>query len=272
MNTAQLPIARPLFQAYRLSYLVGFLAAVSSLAGLLFQTTIYPSEDLRLAFVSNDVVNLFIGLPILFGSIWLARRGRLIGLLFWPGALFYFTYNYIAYAVAMPFTLPFLSYLTVALVSLNVLFRILTGLNSGVIQQQLAGTVPERFAGGVLVFFGLVFFLWRTSLLVQALTGGTTLPRPEMAVVVADLVIAPVWIVGGVQLWRRKASGYVIGPGLLFHASMLFIGLLVFFILQPILTTAPFPVTDFVVIFSMGLIFFIPFGLFVRGIVAKSPS
>jgi hypothetical protein len=38
--------------------------------------------------VANNVGNLVIGLAILLGAMGLARRGRLIGLLFWPGALF----------------------------------------------------------------------------------------------------------------------------------------------------------------------------------------
>jgi hypothetical protein len=68
--------------------------------------------------VSNDVVNLFIGLPILLGSMWLAWRGKLIGLLFWPGALFFVLYNYLIYVFAMPLNVAFLLHL--ALVTLSV--------------------------------------------------------------------------------------------------------------------------------------------------------
>ena len=50
---------------------------------------------------------------------------------------------------------------------------------------------------------------------------------------------------------------------------MLFVGLLVFFILQPFLTAMPFPAQDFVVIFVMGLVCFIPLALFIRGILIK---
>jgi hypothetical protein len=53
---------------------------------------------------------------------------------------------------------------------------------------------------------------------------------------------------------------------------MLFIGLLIFFILQPLLNATPFPVKDFVVIFVMGLLCFIPFGLFVRGVISNSKN
>jgi CHASE2 domain-containing sensor protein len=98
-------------------------------------------------------------------------------------------------------------------------------------------------------------------------------PAPEGATVptlVADLVITPAWIVGGILLWRKQPFGYLSGLGLLFQASMLFIGLLIFFILQPILYSVPFPTSDFIVILVMGMICFIPFGLFVRGVLAKN--
>jgi hypothetical protein len=61
--------------------------------------------------------------------------------------------------------------------------------------------------------------------------------------------------------------GYVTGLGLLFQASLLFIGLIVFLLVQPILTTGAFSLVDIVVVFvMMGLICFVPFALYVRGV------
>ena len=73
-------------------------------------------------------------------------------------------------------------------------------------------------------------------------------------------------VVGGVLLWRRKAFGYVVALGLLFQASMLFIGLIVFLLVQPFLTAAPFALVDIVVVSILGMICFVPFALFVRGV------
>jgi hypothetical protein len=264
MNS-HLPIEQNLARAGVLSLVTALLMAVASLAGLLFQSAFYPTEALRHSFVSNDVVNLFIGLPILLGSLWLARRGQLLGLLFWPGALFYVTYNYIAYAFAVPLSAQSVLYLAMVALSVYVIWQLLSGIDSKAIQERLVGAVPTRFAGGVLVGLGALFFLRGIGQIVQAAVAG-----PELAVVVADLLTTPFWVIGGILLWRKQALGYVAGAGLLFQASMLFIGLLVFFILQPLLAAVPFPVEDFVVIFVMGLICFIPFGLFTRGIVKKS--
>jgi hypothetical protein len=71
-------------------------------------------------------------------------------------------------------------------------------------------------------------------------------------------------------LLRQQALGYVGGTGLLFLGSMLFVGLILFLLLQPLLTDAQFVLTDIIVTFVMGLICFIPFGFFLRGVI-RSP-
>jgi CHASE2 domain-containing sensor protein len=75
-------------------------------------------------------------------------------------------------------------------------------------------------------------------------------------------------VIGGILLWRRQPFGFVAGAGLLFQASMLFVGLIVFLLLQPLLTAAPFAPVDVVVTTILGLICFVPFGLFVRGLLS----
>ncbi len=268
-NESILPITKDLWLPSALSLVVALAMAVASLAGLLFQAAVYPTEELRRSFVSNDLVNLFIGLPILLGSLWFARRGKLVGLLLWPGALFYVTYNYIAYAFAVSLSAQFVPYMALAALSVYAIFQLFSSMDLTAIRERLIDTVPARLAGGVLAGLGGLFFLRGIGQVVGVLNGQISLARPEAAVLVADFVIMPFWVLGGLSLWRKQSLGYASGAGLLFQGSMLFIGLLVFFILQPFLAAVPFPVEDFVVIFVMGLICFIPFGLFVRGIVKK---
>jgi hypothetical protein len=256
-------------QSFTLSVFIATLVAVGSLAGLFLPSVIYPGEELRRAFLANDVVNLFIGLPTLVFSMWAARKGSLVGLLFWPGALFYVTYNSIAYAVAMPLTLPFVINLALVILSVYTIYSLLSSMDKDVLHEQFKGKIHERFIGGVLVGFGFLFFLLAASKVAGFISGSATSPWTDVSVQIADLLVTPFWVIGGVFLWQRKGFGYVSGAGLLFQASMLFIGLLVFFILQPLVANTPYPVSDFVVVFVMGLVCFIPFGLFVRGIAAK---
>ena len=277
MNTNQdhhtnLPIRRNLALISLFSFLIAILMAVASAAGILYRTSVYPTEGLLRAFVSNDVVNLFIGLPILLGSMWLAWRGKLIGLLCWPGALFFVLYNYIAYVFAMPLNWAFLLHLVLAMLSVYTLTGLVTSIDGKAVHQRLGGTVPEKLAGGVLVGLGLLFLLRVIGVVVNALSSGVLPAETELAVNISDFLTTPAWIIGGILLWQRKEFGYVTGLGLLFQGSMLFIGLIFFLLLQPLLTTAPFAVADVIVIFVMGLICFVPFALFVRGVVARRSS
>jgi hypothetical protein len=243
-----------------LSALVALLLVVTSLAGLLFPAVIYPTEELRHAFLANDVVNLLIGLPVLLGSMWFARKGSPRGGLFLPGALFFVTYNAIAYTFALTSTWRFVPYLTLALLSGLAIVLWLLRVDGSAVRDALNGKVAERLCGGVLAGFGALFFLRGLAQLVQGTVSGA-----EWAVVLADLCTTPFWVIGGILLWRKHSLGYASGAGLLFQASMLFVGLLVFFILQPFVSGAPFPLADFMVVLVMGLMVFVPFGMFVRG-------
>lgn len=269
MNTSDdqftLPVKGKLSPIFTSSFIIAILTLTASAVGLQYNTLLYPTEELAQTFIPNDVVNLLIGLPILLGSMYLTWRGKLIGLLCWTGALFFAFYNYTAYVFAMPLNWAFLLHLTLMTLSAYALIALVALIDGKAVQQRLSGSVPERFAGGVLVGLGLLFLLRVIGVMVGALTNGTALVETELAVNIADFLTTPAWVIGGILLWRRKMFGYVSGLGLLFQGSMLFVALIIFLLLQPLLTSAPFAFTDVLVIAVMGLVCFIPFGMFVRG-------
>ena len=243
---------------------------LASISGILFPYTVYPTDELLRAFISNDVVNLLIGLPIMFISILLAMRKQLLGLLLWPGALFYVLYNYMIYVLAMPFNIAFFLHLILVTLSLYTTIILVETIDGNKIQRQLAGKVHEKIAGVILVGMGFLFLLQVVGVMVTSLVNQTLITEMDLALHVSDFLISPALVIGGILLWRRKEFGYVSGFGLLFQASMLFIGLIVFLIVQPLLTSTPFLLVDVLVVFIMGLVCFIPLILFVRGIKSES--
>jgi hypothetical protein len=253
-------------KVYVLSLIVGVSTAVASILGLLFPATFYPTEALRQAFLANDVVNFIIGLPILFGSMWLARRGKLAGLLLWPGALLYGLYNYIAYVVGLPFRLSTLFFLAIVLLYGYIVFELVISIDKEVVQTRLAGKVPEKLSGGVLVLFGISFLFRTISMVAEAIMNQAALPGWEIGVLTADSVLSIFLVAGGVLLLLRRPLGFVSGLGLLFAASMLFIGLIAVLLLQPVFTDLPLVFVDVLVVAVMGLICFVPFALYLRGV------
>ena len=113
-----MPTGRTLTLSYALSFIIAVLMAAASVTGLIYRAIVYPTDDLLQSFVSTDVVNLLIGMPIPLGSMWLTRRGMLIGLLLWPGALFFVLYSYLVYVFAIPLNVAFLLHLTLLTLSL----------------------------------------------------------------------------------------------------------------------------------------------------------
>jgi hypothetical protein len=264
-----LPTKRSLNLFYGVSLLIATLMLIASLAGLFYPQIIYPSEELRQAFIPNDVVNLLVGLPILLLSMWLARRNKLVGLLFWPGALFYVFYTYVVYVFSMPLNLAFLLQLALLILSAYTLIAFVANIEGVTVQNQLAGAVSERVGGGVLVGFGMLFLLRATGVMLSAIFKQAPLANTEIALNITDLILAPAFIIGGLLLWRRAALGYVTGLGLLFQASMLFIGLIVILIIRPYITTAQFAPVDVLLVTLMGMVCFVPFVLFLRGVNSK---
>lgn len=271
-HSAYVSVKRDLKLTSVLSIVGTILMVAVSLGGLLYSCTFYPTDELLQSFVANDVINLFVGMPILLGSMWLARRGKLVGLLFWPGALLYVLYNYIAYFFGAPLSLFTFAYLALVLLSTYCILDLFRSIDKKSVQERLSEGVPVRTAGSVLVVFGVLFTFRAIGMIVEANTNQMMLPTYEVGVLIADTVISIPCIVGGGLLLRRSSFGYVSGLGLLFVTSMLFISLIMVLLLQPVLTNAPFVLVDVMVVFIMGLICFIPFGFFVRTVVSKTES
>ncbi|MCJ7512861.1 MAG: hypothetical protein MUO23_07815 [Anaerolineales bacterium] len=263
---SRLPLTGDLHLPELLSLVIAIGTAIASAAGWLFSSSLYPTPESLQSFVANDLVNLFLGLPILLVAMALTRRGRLIGLLFWPGALLYVLYNYIAYLVGVPPGPASVAYGGLIVLSLCALAVLLSRINGAAVQNRIEGAVFERLSGGALVVFGVLVGLRALGVITSALVNALPIPATELGVLVADLILSVAWIAVGIQLWRRRPLGYSLGAGLLFLASMLFVGLIAYLLLQPLLANVPLALADVLVVSLMGLIGFGPLALFARGV------
>jgi len=264
----RLPIKRDLTLAYALSLIAALIMTVASVAGLLYQTVLYPAGEALYSLIATDTINLVVGLPILLGSMWLARRGKLIGLLCWPGALVYVLYIYITNAIGVPFGVLFPLHLILVALSAYTTIGLVASIEGESLRRRLTGAVPERLAGGILFGVSFLYLLVEVSQIITALTGQTPVGASEISHWIADWVaLCPTWLIGGFLLWRRDPLGYVAGAGLLLLASILFIGLIPVIVFTALYTALPIDVGGIVELLVMGLVCFVPFGLFVRGIV-----
>lgn len=265
-TSLMLPVNHDLRLAYLFSLLIAALTAVAALAGALSPKMVYPTAVSESSFRVNDLATLLIGLPVLLLALGLARRGHLLGLLLWPGALLYGLYNYIVYLFGAPLTALYPLFLLIVTLSLYTLIGLLAAIDAVAVKTQLHGRVPSRLGGGVLMGLGLLFALRALAVISGAVSAGTTLTGPELGLAVADFLLAAAWMAGGWLLWRERPLGYAGGTALLCAGSMLFAGLIAILALQAPLQGTPPPLLDIGVVLLMGLFVFIPCGQFIRGI------
>jgi len=262
IGRATLVRSRPCYTfAYIGSLAIAALMILGCAIGLVRPTMMYPTKEMLRSSLPTDLVNL-LGMPVLLISIWFAREGKLVGLLLWPGALFYLLYHDVVFLFARPLSALFLLHLVLATINLYALASLVLSVDGMAVQQRLTGRVAEKVSSGVLMGLGVLFFVWAIAVMVTALGKRTPIGASELAVRSTDVLLSPTRIIGGLLLWRRKALGYVVGLGLLFQASMLFIGLIALFMLQSLIFGSHGHAGDVLVIFAMGLLCFIPFAIF----------
>lgn len=279
--STNLPVKRNLALAYTLSLIVAALIAGVSAAGIVLGSSGLYATDRQAAagvisatagllvpgFLAQDMINLILGLPILLGSLWLARRGVLIGLLLWPGALFYVVYTYTLYVIGAPFSALFLPYVALVALSVYTTIGLITSIDGESVPQRLTQVVPARVVGGILVALACLTLAQDASgALVTALAGGAPTHPLAQHVWIVDLTIeVPAVLIGGVLLWRRATLGYVVGAGLLLQFGLTPTGLAAIIALQPALTAAPIDVGAIVGLLIFSTICFAALTFFVRG-------
>jgi hypothetical protein len=259
-----LPVKRDLTVAYATTSIVAVILAVVSIAGLVYGNRLYPASQVT-GNGGTDALNLACGIPLLLGSMWLARRGSLIGLLCWPGALFYVVYVYTFYIVGVPLNVLFLPYVFLVALSAYTTIGVVANIDGEAIQRRLSDRVPARVTGGMLLLVGLLFIVVDVVLVVSAIAGGGPVEPMTYASWVTDFVVQlPALLVVGLLLWRREALGYVAAPGLLLQGGVLNAGFAVVLVIQAIFARSSLSVPFVALVFLIGALSCFFLVLFVR--------
>ncbi len=266
-------IKRDITLAYLISGIIALIMCVVSVAGMLFGNDIYPASQVS-SNIGTDALNLVVGLPVLLTSMWFARRGSLIGLLIWPGALFYILYVYTFYILGVPFNVLFLPYVFLVTLSAYTIIGLVASIDGEIVRQRLGGNVPERTTGGMFMLISILFLVVDVVLMVQALVSHASVSPTSYASWVTDFTVQlPALLAAGVLLWRRETLGYVAAPGLLFQGGVLNAGFAIVLVIEAIFTASPINVPFVALVLVIGAISFILLAFFVRGAVrGRSPA
>ncbi len=206
-----------------LSLLVALLVSLASVTGLTVPG-FYQAEtpNWQAQTYGQDWVDLFIVVPCLLISSWLAWRGSKAALYIWAGVLTYLLYSFLIYAVAIHFNRMFLVYCFVLGLSFYGLGWFLFQLVSNPPLPENFRNIPRKFTAVYFIALSVLFyFLWLSEIIPSVLSGKTPPSVTDTGlftnvVHVIDLsVFLPAIFITGVLLWRRSAPGFALAQVLL---------------------------------------------------------
>ncbi|MCX7976285.1 MAG: hypothetical protein N2646_04345 [Bellilinea sp.] len=178
--------------------------------GLYYWDTVSSAAQMQ----ANDVITLFLALPLLGVSFWLTQKGSLRGRLLLTGTLGFILYTYITMCFGAAYNPFFLIY--VALFSLSLFAFVLSMMSFEVnaLPARFSQKLPRKWIAGLLFFAAAFLSLAWLGRIAQTFAPGT-IPALEnttsMFIQAMDLgIVVPVCVLSAVLLLRRSAWGYLL--------------------------------------------------------------
>lgn len=183
--------------------------------GLYRYDTVFRAAILR----GNDIVTLFIALPLLLAALMWANHGDRRGQLFHAGMLSYFLYNAISLAFGAAYNPLFPVYLVYFSASLFAFVTACLSINLGILASQISSKFPRRLTAGFLVIAGLSVLVWLTLIIEAIIQGqpphGLDSYTTEASFFIELGVIGPSAFLTANLLMRRRPAGYQLSAILL---------------------------------------------------------
>lgn len=210
-----------------LTLLIGLLTLAAAGAGVFVSGFYDGIVDPRYATgtITTDAVSL-ICVPLLGLCIWQARRGSLVARMAWIALVVYLGYAYAVYAFDRLYTVFFPAYVAIFSLACMTAVSLLARLDVDQLAEAAREMPLRRVTAGFLIFTGLVLYAIELPIILARIpedtfSGGTPFMVLDMA------LIAPISILTGIWLWRRKAWGAALSGIFLIKAITLMTGFLV---------------------------------------------
>lgn len=209
-----------------LSVCIALLATVSTMGGLFIDGLYRDNALVTSAWHGNDIVTLFVVVPMLLASLFYSLQGSMKGRLFWMGSLWYMVYNYTFYLFGAAFNVFFLVYAALVVLSVYTLVFALIQTDVENYSRSFTLKLPYKFISTFMLFFALLLGgMWIALSLSFVFTGQvhesvTQTDHPTAIVFAVDLtLLVPSLVLGGVLLWRKESWGPIVSAVVLIKAT-----------------------------------------------------
>lgn len=181
--------------------------------------------------IAQDVVTLFVAVPLLLASLHPASRGSLRARFILAGGLAYFVVTYLFYLMMAMYNALFLAYSVVLSTSFFALAMVLMGFDLAALPRRFSEATPVRGVGIFLIVNALLIaLLWLSIVIPPLLSGAVVPPQVEhyTTLVVQGLDLAlllPLSALSGWLLLKRRPFGYLLAPTYMVFLCILMLAL-----------------------------------------------
>lgn len=206
-----------------LSLPIAILATIVSYAGLFIPDT-YTKETANWTAqaVAQDIIDLFLIIPFLLITSWLAFKKSRIALLLWSGVLIYLIYTFVIYCFAVHFNQLFIVYCLVLGLSFYAFLYFFLSQIKEPIDSWFSYTVPVKTVGiYLMILSGLFYLLWLSEIIPAIFINTTPATIIETGLVTnpvhaLDLsVVLPGFMIVGILLLKKNPMGLLLAPAVL---------------------------------------------------------
>ncbi len=165
--------------------------------------------------IAQDVVTIFLGIPLLVAGVVLTKKGSLRGRLLLTGGLGYFLYTYASMSFLTAFNPFFLIYVALFSLSLFGFILALSGLNPVEVAESVTKQFPRRVIAIYFLIVGAFLSMAWLGLVVPPMINGKPPAGLESAITMViqslDLgVIVPTSIITAVLLLKNRPWGFTL--------------------------------------------------------------
>lgn len=195
----------------KLSIMIALLATIASIGGILWEGLYQDSQAIQAVWFVNDMITLFIAIPLLLASMYFSLKGSKKAQLIWVGSLWYLLYNYVFYLYGAAFNRFFLLYVLLFTLPAFSLVLTLSAMDAGNFRNNFSSKTPTRPISIFLFIFALALGIpW--VIMALGFIFSNQAPPFEMTIVFAtDLsFLVSVLIFSAILLWKQNSWGYVL--------------------------------------------------------------
>ena len=177
--------------------------------------------------IAQDYVTIFLGVPLLLISLFLAVKGSLKGRFMLAGTVLYFLVTYLFYLCMAMYNEFFLVYAILIGSSFFCLLMILSNFELNNLKQRFSTQAPVRFSGYFLIVNSILIALLWLKVVLPPLLDGSVYPQQlehytTLIVQGLDLgLMLPLTFISGVLLIKRTGWGLMAGLVFLIFLSLL---------------------------------------------------